>query len=52
MNNFYNEKVILPSEKVQDIRDKKRKNIDRLKDGIKQYNEENEKSYKLYDSIE
>ena len=52
MNNFYNEKVILPSEKVQDIRDKKRKNIDRLKDGIKQYNEKNEKSYKLYDSVE
>lgn len=52
MNYFYNEKVILPSENIQDIRDKKRKNIDRLKDGINQYNEENEKSYKLYDSVE
>ena len=52
MNYFYNEKVILPSENVQDIRDKKRKNIDRLKDGINQYSEENQKSYKLYDSVE
>jgi len=52
MQRFYSEKIILSNDKVIDLRDKKKKNIDRLKNGIKKYNEDNNTDYKLCESIE
>ncbi|NBK98519.1 MAG: nucleotidyltransferase [Erysipelotrichia bacterium] len=42
---FYKDKVVLPSENQQSLRDKKDLNIKRLKDGLSLYNDENSTSY-------
>ena len=52
MNNFYYNEVILSSDKVSELREKKNINIDRLKDGIKKYNDSNNTDYKIYESVE
>lgn len=49
---FYSNEVILSSNKVSELRDKKNINIDHLKAGIKKYNEDNETNYELYESLE
>lgn len=52
MNNFYYNEVILPNDKVTELREKKNINITRLKDGINKYNEDNNTDYKLYENLE
>ncbi|GIN77446.1 MULTISPECIES: nucleotidyltransferase [Bacillus] len=51
-NEFYKNKVSLFDEDISELRKKKRLNLDRLRDGLKEYNEENETDYKLVDDIE
>ena len=52
MNNFYYDDVILSNDKISELREKKNLNINRLKDGIKKYNEDNNTDYKLYENLE
>ena len=52
MNNFYYDDVILSNDKISELREKKDLNINRLKDGIKKYNEDNNTDYKLYENLE
>lgn len=44
---FYGKNVVLPKENKQELYDKKNLNIKRLKDGLKDYNEEKGTNYKL-----
>ena len=39
-NTFYRDHVVLPQEKLNELYDKKDLNVQRLKDGLKEYNEE------------
>lgn len=51
MRSFYRKKVVLFSEKQKSLIEKKDLNLDRLKAGLKEYNEENETDYKIVDTI-
>lgn len=51
-NDFYKNYVMLPEEEKNRLRELKKLNIDRLKDGLSEYNEENETSYKLVEVLE
>jgi len=44
---YYREKVVLPESKQNELREKRKLNVDRLKKGIEKYNEENKTSYKV-----
>ena len=44
-NTFYNSYVVLSQEEQSNLYIKKELNIQRLKDGLKEYNEENKTSY-------
>lgn len=46
-NKFYRTKVVLPETEQNELREKRKLNISRLKDGLAEYNEENNKNYKL-----
>ena len=46
-NTFYNSYVILPQEKQNELYDKKDLNIKRLKEGLEEYNTENQTNYKV-----
>lgn len=46
-NKFYRNEVVLPATTQHDLREKKKLNIRRLKEGLKEYNEEKNKSYKI-----
>lgn len=50
-NKFYRDYVVLPNEKTQELRDKKNINIERLKSGLSDYNDEKSTSYKLIDNV-
>ena len=47
INNFYNEKVVLPKKDKDKLWESRRKNIKRLKDGLEKYNQENNTSYNI-----
>lgn len=47
LEEFYSQKVVLGSDKQQELRDKKDLNLKRLKEGLDLYNSENKKSYKI-----
>lgn len=49
---FYENEVRLSEEEISELRSKKRLNLERLKEGLKEYNEENKTDYKLVDDIE
>lgn len=49
---FYEDCVRLSEDEVKSLREKKNLNIDRLKEGLKEYNQENETNYKIIDIIE
>lgn len=51
-NKYYKEHIMIKGDIINDLREKKRKNIDRLESGIKKYNEENNKKYKIIDLLE
>lgn len=46
-NTFYNSHVVLPQAEQTNLYNKKDLNIQRLKDGLKEYNEENKTSYSI-----
>lgn len=46
-NKFYRNKVVLPATVQNELREKKKLNIKRLKDGLLEYNQENGTSYKI-----
>ena len=52
MKKFYYNEVVLPKSEINNLREKKKINIDRLKDGLKEYNEENGTDYKIAETIE
>ena len=41
MKKFYYNEVVLPQDETTNLREKKKINLDRLKEGLKEYNEEN-----------
>ena len=46
-NTFYNSHVVLPQAEQTNLYNKKDLNIQRLKDGLKEYNEDNKTSYSI-----
>ena len=48
---FYVNNVILPINKINQLYDKKQLNIDRLKAGLKEYNNENNTDYEIQEII-
>lgn len=49
-NAFYTDHVVLPKTEQNKLHDKKALNIQRLKDGLKEYNEENKTSYSIVET--
>ena len=49
---FYDTKVKLPQNDISSLREKKRINIERLEDGLEEYNNENKTEYKIVEKIE
>ncbi|QTJ49889.1 nucleotide-binding domain-containing protein [Dolosigranulum pigrum] len=47
LTKFYNKKVVLSRDSQNDLREKRKKNIKRLKNGLKKYNDDNNTSYKI-----
>ena len=52
MKKFYYNEVVLPQDETTNLREKKKINLDRLKEGLKEYNDENNTSYKIAETIE
>lgn len=46
-NKFYQTKVVLPETEQNDLREKRKLNVKRLKDGLAEYNSEKSKNYKI-----
>lgn len=46
-NSFYRTEVVLPASEQNSLREKRKLNIKRLKDGLLEYNEENGTEYKI-----
>lgn len=46
-NSFYKMAVVLPADKQNELREKRKLNIQRLKDGLKEYNDEHGTNYKI-----
>lgn len=46
-NKFYRREVVLPEKAKNELREKRKKNVKRLKDGLLEYNEEKGKTYKI-----
>ncbi|WHY60384.1 nucleotidyltransferase [Cytobacillus firmus] len=49
---FYTDCVKLSDQEINSLREKKRINIDRLRDGLSEYNDENNAEYKIMEIIE
>lgn len=49
---FYYNEVVLPREETDNLREKKNLNIQRLKDGLDEYNTENNTNYKIAETLE
>ena len=49
-NAFYSDHVVLPQTEKTKLHEKKNLNIQRLKDGLKEYNEENDTSYSIVET--
>ena len=49
---FYSTCVVLPKNELMNLRDKKHLNIERLKSGLIEYNDENGTNYKIVDIVE
>ena len=52
MKKFYYNEVVLPKDETNNLKEKKKLNIDRLKEGLKEYNEDNNTDYKIAETIE
>ena len=46
-NKFYNQHVVLSQKEKNELRDKRHKNVKRLKEGLKKYNSDKNKSFKV-----
>ena len=46
-NKFYRTSVVLPETEQNELREKRKLNVKRLKEGLLEYNEENKKGYKI-----
>lgn len=46
-NKFYRTEVVLPETEQSELREKRKLNMKRLKDGLLEYNEENDTDYKI-----
>lgn len=46
-NKFYRTSVVLPETEQNELREKRKLNVKRLKEGLLEYNEENKKDYKI-----
>lgn len=46
-NKFYRKRVVLPETEQSELREKRKLNIKRLKEGLSEYNHENTKAYKI-----
>ena len=46
-NKFYRTSVVLPENEQNELREKRKLNVKRLKEGLLEYNEENKKDYKI-----
>ncbi|MDF2879703.1 MAG: nucleotidyltransferase [Clostridiaceae bacterium] len=49
---FYYNKVVLPKEEKNNLREKKKLNIQRLRDGLDEYNAQNKTNYKIAETLE
>jgi hypothetical protein len=49
---FYYNEVVLPKKETNNLREKKKLNIQRLKDGLVEYNAENKTNYKIAETFE
>lgn len=49
---FYYNEVVLSKDETTNLREKKKLNIDRLKNGLKKYNEENNTDYSIAETLE
>lgn len=49
---FYYNEVVLSKKETDTLREKKKLNIERLRSGLEEYNEENKTSYKLAETLE
>lgn len=52
MKKFYYDELVLPQSEVNDLREKKKINIERLKEGLAEYNNEYNTNYKIAETIE
>ena len=52
LDKFYEDEVRLPGSEKTKLREKKDLNIQRLKDGLEEYNEENNTSYSIAETVE
>ena len=50
--NFYDKEVRLSQTEISNLREKKKLNIDRLKEGLIEYNNENKTNYKIIQTLE
>ena len=46
-NKFYRTEVVLPEKEQNELREKRKLNIKRLKEGLLEYNDEKDKDYKI-----
>ena len=51
-NKYYSEKVMLKGDEVKRLRNLKKINLDRLKSGLQEYNEDNKTDYKIAEVLE
>ncbi|MFC7061042.1 nucleotidyltransferase [Halobacillus seohaensis] len=49
---FYEDHIRLSEDEIRSLREKKKLNVDRLKEGLKEYNEENDTSYSVVEDHE
>ncbi|TDL95533.1 nucleotidyltransferase [Macrococcus carouselicus] len=47
ISRFYNKKVVLSAQEQNELRKRRKQNIKRMKDGLKEYNEEEKTAYKI-----
>lgn len=51
LNDFYEQYVLLSADSQEELREKRDINLDRLKSGLEEYNEEHKTSYKMAESM-
>lgn len=52
MRKYYNNEIVVKRDVIDSLRERKRTNVDLLKSGLKEYNEENSTSYTILENLE